>query len=450
MSYTQDSGLLSKGFGKLSTIFTPLLLLLLLVLLLEEEGVSRARRFSTVKIRVQKDSFLKGWLMAERCAATSDALPVLTSILCSFGPEQITMESTDLKTSVRWKIPVSSLEMGDAFQLLLPSKTAGELLRKIPGETFFLEIRDGKAVFHVDRSRYRLTLFPVDSFPKLQSSQNATVLGSCSVEELRRLLEKGTFAGSINEEFPQYISGACFSINGQDMAVATTDTRRLALARGTISREEDSARQVVLPVRGLRELQKILAGCDAQGSVSLALDDAQAYFGLPEGEFSIRRMEAHFPPYENLLSIEGATRVVINKKNIMEALERLDVVVRNHTRVVVLDLSDTQGCRMTGQAPDVGTATETVEAEVTGSSLRVAFNVRFLLEGLKALEGNTALMNFNGSLGHLLISSAEHEDYSYIIMPVTLAEDDQRTADEGDLQNEGSEALSGRDRKSVV
>lgn len=127
----------------------------------------------------------------------------------------------------------------------------------------------------------------------------------------------------------------------------------------------------------------------------------------------------------------------------MEALERLDVVVRNHTRVVVLDLSDTQGCRMTGQAPDVGTATETVEAEVTGSSLRVAFNVRFLLEGLKALEGNTALMNFNGSLGHLLISSAEHEDYSYIIMPVTLAEDDQRTADEGDLQNEGSEALSG-------
>lgn len=403
-----------------------------------------------MKVRVQKDSFLKGWSVAERCTATSDALPVLTGILCTFEPESITMESTDLKTSVRWKIPVSSLDMGETFQILLPAKAMGELLRKMPGDSFFLEVKEGKALLQINRGRYRFTLFPVDAFPKLQNSQNASVLGSCTVQDLRHLLEKGTFAGSLNDDFPQYLSGACFDVKEDRITVATTDTRRLALERGSISRKESSPWQVILPVRGLRELQKILAGCDLQSSVTFAVDEAQAYFCFSDGEFSIRRLEARFPPYENLLSIEGATRATVRKEDMVDALERLDVVVRNHTRVVILDLSETQGCRMTGQAPDVGTATETVEAEVTGSSLRVAFNARFLLEGFKALEGDFARMMFNGALGHLLVSSTEHPDYSYILMPVTLAEAeaDQRSPDEGDFPAEEPEDLPRADGAS--
>jgi len=378
-----------------------------------------------VKVRVQKDSFLKGWLVAERCVATSDTLPTLTAILCNFNSEYITMESTDLKTSVRWKIPVSSLESMEKFQILVPAKAMGELLRKIPGNYFDLEVKDDKIIIQSERSRYRLTTFPPDSFPRLPNSQGATPLGIFSAEELRRLLEKGTFAGSPNEEFPQFVAGACFDINGSSVAVVTTDTRRLALDRGTISREEEDRKQIIVPLRGLRELQKTIAGCDLDEAISFSMDDAQAYFGLSSGEFSIRRIATNFPSYENLINSPRSIDVVVQKNAMVDALERLDVVVRGHNRVVILDFSESQGCIMTGQSPDVGIATEALEAPMTGPNIRIAFNSRLLLDGIKIIDGSLVRMTFNSPGEHLLISNPEDSGYCYIVMPVTLPDEDR-------------------------
>ncbi|HQH79144.1 MAG TPA: DNA polymerase III subunit beta [Synergistaceae bacterium] len=378
-----------------------------------------------MKVRVQKDSFLKGWLVAERCVATSDTLPTLTAILCNFNSEYITMESTDLKTSVRWKIPVSSLESMEKFQILVPAKAMGELLRKIPGNYFDLEVKDDKIIIQSERSRYRLTTFPPDSFPRLPNSQGATPLGIFSAEELRRLLEKGTFAGSPNEEFPQFVAGACFDINGSSVAVVTTDTRRLALDRGTISREEEDRKQIIVPLRGLRELQKTIAGCDLDEAISFSMDDAQAYFGLSSGEFSIRRIATNFPSYENLINSPRSIDVVVQKNAMVDALERLDVVVRGHNRVVILDFSESQGCIMTGQSPDVGIATEALEAPMTGPNIRIAFNSRLLLDGIKIIDGSLVRMTFNSPGEHLLISNPEDSGYCYIVMPVTLPDEDR-------------------------
>lgn len=391
-----------------------------------------------MKVRVQKDSFLKGWLVAERCAATSDTLPTLTAILCNFNSECITMESTDLKTSVRWKIPVSSLESMEKFQILIPAKAMGELLKKIPGDYFNLEVKDEKITIQAERSRYRLTTFPPESFPRLPNSQGATPLGIFSAEELRRLLEKGTFAGSPNEEFPQFVAGACFDINGSSIAVVTTDTRRLALDRGIISREEEDRRQIIIPLRGLRELQKTIAGCDRDENISFSMDDAQAYFGFSSGEFSIRRIATNFPTYENLINSPRSIHAVVQKNAMVDALERLDVVVRGHNRVVILDFSESQGCVMTGRSPDVGIATEALEAPMTGPNIRIAFNSKFLLDGIKAIDGASVRMTFNGPGEHLFISDAEDSSYCYIIMPVTFPDDDQGAPSDEDYQEENN------------
>ncbi len=391
-----------------------------------------------MKVRVQKDSFLKGWLVAERCVATSDTLPTLTAILCNFNSEYITMESTDLKTSVRWKVPVSSLESMEKFQILVPAKAMGELLRKIPGNYFNLEVKDDKIIIQSERSRYRLTTFPPDSFPRLPNSQGATPLGIFSAEELRRLLEKGTFAGSPNEESPQFVAGACFDINGSSVAVVTTDTRRLALDRGTISREEEDRKQIIVPLRGLRELQKTIAGCDLDEAISFSMDDAQAYFGLSSGEFSIRRIATNFPSYENLINSPRSIDVVVQKNAMVDALERLDVVVRGHNRVVILDFSESQGCIMTGQSPDVGIATEALEAPMTGPNIRIAFNSRLLLDGIKIIDGSSVRMTFNNPGEHLLISDPEDSGYCYIVMPVTLPDEDRGAPSDENYQVENN------------
>lgn len=71
-------------------------------------------------------------------------------------------------------------------------------------------------------------------------------------------------------------------------------------------------------------------------------------------------------------------------------------------------------------APEIGEALEEVQAEIDGDPLKVAFNVKFLLDGMRALHGNIAHMTFNGPNGQMLLSKPGEESFLYVLMPITL------------------------------
>ena len=67
---------------------------------------------------------------------------------------------------------------------------------------------------------------------------------------------------------------------------------------------------------------------------------------------------------------------------------------------------------------DVGDSVESVAAAVEGDEMELGFNVRYLMDILKHIDGESFKGSTNGPLTPLLIKPEQEAGYLYIVTPV--------------------------------
>ena len=370
-----------------------------------------------MKLEITQNPFMKFWSMAERVTGTKSTMATLASILCVADEKGVTLNSTDLKTTIRVKADgVTVLEPGTA---ILPLKVVGELFKKIPASPFTVEVKDEKGTIKAGRSRYSFTTYLVSDFPDLPSPRAAEEFTKISAGELARVLEEGSIAGAPNEDFPKYLCGGLLQINDGELRVVATDGRRLSLSK-TVVQGGGTQRDVLLPLTSLAEYQKILLSFPPEQEVEVLQDGAVTYFNMPGVEYSVRRIDSSFPNYERILGSTSTTQMQVGRQEFLLALDRINVVVRDSSRVVMLTLSPGAEMGLSGRAPEIGEANEDVDASVNGEPLKVAFNVGYLIDGLKAFRGNEVTLAFNGPEGQMTITKPGGTDFTYMLMPIKI------------------------------
>jgi DNA polymerase-3 subunit beta len=135
-------------------------------------------------------------------------------------------------------------------------------------------------------------------------------------------------------------------------------------------------------------------------------------------------VEAAFPNYEKILNPQSTTSLDVDRNSLASALERVDVIVREFSRMVLFRLSPQGDLVLMGKAPETGAVEEILDGKIEGEPLTVAFNVGFLLDGLKALYGDRAFISFNGPEGQMTMLRPDQKDFLYMVMPIKLTESD--------------------------
>jgi DNA polymerase-3 subunit beta len=183
--------------------------------------------------------------------------------------------------------------------------------------------------------------------------------------------------------------------------------------------ESGEGKPMLLSVKCVRELQRILEMMEPDTEVKIMFDDAQAYFISPEVEFAIRKSEPGFPDYEKILPTSRKTLIVVDKSELSAAIERVDIVVRDSNRIVVMNVSD-DGFVLSGRSQEFGEAVERIVCDVEGDRLTAGFNTRFFMEAVKALDGPEASLSFNGPRSHMIVRSNNSDSFLCMVAPVDL------------------------------
>lgn len=374
-----------------------------------------------MKLLVDKTKFLKSWALAERGAGHRSTISVLSGVKCEATFDGVYLSATDLKTSI--SCLADGVEIISEGSVVFPVKIFGEFFKKAPGDSFTVEVDKGKATIISGTGVYTFSTYPVSEFPKLPSSGNGQPFFNASAGDLKRILDEGTFSGSPGEEFPQYLSAGLIQTAENRLRVVSTDGRRLSLSQGEVSIEGEPD-QVLLPLSGLRELQRAIGPVENEEEIKVIKDDSQVYFSTGNMEFTVRRVESRFPPYEKVLTSDKTSWLTIDRELFVETLERAEVVVRDFSRMVVFLLSPGGNLKIQAKAPEVGETFEELSCDCDGEPLKIAFNVKYILEGLKALHGSVAHLAFNGPNGQMTLSRPREDSFMYVLMPITLPEED--------------------------
>lgn len=374
-----------------------------------------------MKLEITQSEFMRYWSMAEKTTGTKSNMATLASILCVADETGVILNATNLKTTIRVKAEgVNVIKPGKA---ILPLKVVGELFKKIVVSPFTVEVDNEKGMISAGRSRYSFTTYNVGDFPDLPLPHAAEEFTRVSAGELSRTFFEGSTAGAPNENFPKYLSGGLMQINTGELRIVATDGRRLSLSKTTIekSNASSSAREMLLPLKSLEEYQRILAGFTTPDQeVEVLQDGAITYFNMPGVQYSVRCIDSKFPNYERILSNTSTTQIQVERTSFMQALERINIVVGDNSRVVVLTLSPGAAMELSGRAPEIGEANESVDASINGEPLKVAFNVGYLMAGIKAFHGSDVALAFNGAEGQMMITRPGGTDFIYMLMPIKL------------------------------
>jgi DNA polymerase-3 subunit beta len=207
------------------------------------------------------------------------------------------------------------------------------------------------------------------------------------------------------------------------LTLAATDRYRLAV-RELPWRPSgaDQAIAVTIPGRELVEAAKAFA--DA-GEVNLHLGEADTSLSLTSGarHTGLRLMDsANFPKFRSLLPTQFVSQPEIDVAPLKEALKRVSLVLHQDSAVRLVFGADEVVLRAgTG---DEATATETLPCVLQGEGLDVAFNPRFLADGLAGLTQTTARLSLQSSEKAAILTGvdpqATTESFRYLLMPVRL------------------------------
>jgi DNA polymerase-3 subunit beta len=135
-----------------------------------------------------------------------------------------------------------------------------------------------------------------------------------------------------------------------------------------------------------------------------------------------RSLEGTYPNYRQLIPASFSRTITLERRAFTASLERVAVLADQHNNVVKMALDPARGLiTISVDAQDVGSGSEQLPAELEGEPIEIAFNVRYLLEGLKATGTDRVRLQCNAPTTPAVLSPAgTQSDYTYLVMPVQI------------------------------
>ena len=405
-------------------------------------------------LELDRQTFLKAWGIAEKSAGTKNAKETIAGMLIHADENGVTLEATDLKTSV--KCNAQGVTIKEPGTCLVPVMMLGGMLRKSASDNVKLDVNDERGLFISGRSKARFNIIPVDTFPNIPDSAGADQICEIMASDLTKVIAEGSIASSQPQDFPKYL-GTCLLRTSESYIISVaTDGKRLSRSKTLCNVNKDF--DLLLPAPPLKDLGKMIGG--GEETVKILSDGSTAWFVLPDAEYSIRLIESTFPNYQRILNNDVHTTLRASQNVLMQVLDRVDIIARtNPSHIMAMALQPNGEIRVTARSPNMGTSSEFFNAVVEGGYMQIGFNVTFFQDGLKALGPGDIVIEFSDEEGQCRMTRSESDDFLYMLMPVRLSNQDAMTAEEiGDFSiyndpepeedNDNSESNNGEANES--
>jgi DNA polymerase-3 subunit beta len=278
-----------------------------------------------------------------------------------------------------------------------------------------------------------------DEYPALPTVEDGEAL-TLPVEALIEGLRGALFAAS-TDETKQVLTGVHLVRNNDSLEFAATDGHRLAVVQTTDHSDDQDDNDddnddeekpeksgsnlkdfaVTIPARALRELEKMLAVRQANDRVSLTVDEGNVVFELNDQRLTSRKLEGAYPAYQQLIPRQFSRQVTVDRKRLLSSIELVAVLADQKNNVVKFSLNDeNQQLALSVEAKDVGNAKEMMPAQISGDSVDIAFNVKYLMDGLKALGASEIQMQLNDGKQPVIFTPLSGLKMTYLVMPVQI------------------------------
>ena len=380
-----------------------------------------------------QENLSKGLAVVGRAVATNPTLPVLSHVLVKAvngAAQQIHLAATDLELSIACQIG-AKVEQEGAFSL--PARLLADLVNALPPERIDLSRVNGSLHLACGRNEADVKGIDAQEFPALSAIEDDHTL-EIDPAVLRQMIAQVAFAASGDESRP-VLTGVQVHLDGQTLTMAAADGFRLSVCTAQLPSQIGEPVSVIVPARALRELLRLSKDETAPVGIHITPARNQILFHLAgqpgaavtDVNLISQLIEGNYPDVSKIIPKSHQTRAVLTREAFLKACKTALIFARDEANIVHLVIDPEAGqIKVTASSAEMG-ETEidldaSVEEEAAGEihPTEIAFNVRFLVDALSAMdEGQVALETTSASHPGVL-RPASGEGFVHVIMPLSV------------------------------
>lgn len=370
------------------------------------------------KFSVSSTELLRQLQIVNGAISSSPVLPILADFLFTLHQRTLTIAASDTENTI-----VTTLEVnGEADgSVAVPAKILMDTLKELPQQPVTFSVNEDNFSIEITSAygKYRLAGEDGSEFPKLPEVAPGMDQVKVEAAHLSKGIAKTIFATS-NDELRPAMTGVYFQIDFNKVTMVATDAHKLvrfsfAQVDGQVSTS------FIIPKKALNLLKNALPNT---GEVTISFAENSAFFIFGNITLSCRLIEARYPDYNAVIPVNNPNNLSISRSDFQNSLKRIAIYSNKTTNQVVLNMSD-GSLHISAQDLDFSNeANEQLNCEYQGSPMTIAFNARFLIDMLSAMETDEIKMELSTpSRASILLPSEQKdgEDMMMLVMPVMMS-----------------------------
>ncbi|MGH8036705.1 MAG: DNA polymerase III subunit beta [Stenotrophomonas sp.] len=366
-----------------------------------------------MRFTLQREAFLKPLAQVVNVVERRQTLPVLANFLVQVQNGQLSLTGTDLEVEMVSRIAVEDAQDGETT---IPARKLFEIIRALPdGSRITVSQAGDKITVQAGRSRFTLATLPANDFPSVDEVE-ATERVAIGEATLKELIERTAFAMA-QQDVRYYLNGLLFDLRGDALRTVATDGHRLALCETELEKTSGAKRQIIVPRKGVTELQRLLESGDRE--IELEVGRSHVRVKRDDVTFTSKLIDGRFPDYEAVIPIGADREVKVDREALRASLQRAAILSNEKYRGIRVEVSP-GNLKISAHNPEQEEAQEEIEADTTVSDLAIGFNVNYLLDALSALRDEHVVIQLRDSNSSALVREASSEKSRHVVMPLRL------------------------------
>lgn len=364
-----------------------------------------------MKFTVNKSDITEAVSNIQRTVSTKTSIPALEGILLSATETGLELCAYDLELGITTVIPAFVMEPGKA---VLSAKLFSDIVRRTPAETVTVSVDEkNMATLESGYSRFSIIGIPAEEFPELPKLSDSTQI-SLPGALLKSMIRQTLFAIAESDAKPIH-QGSLFSLENGILDVVSVDGYRLAVRREPVDFSEDLS--FVVPGKTLSELLKLIK--DSEEPVEISAGRRHILFKIDNYTVISSLLEGEFLNYKAAIPPESQTEVVLKTREAIDSVERVSLLITDRLKSPIRCLFDNNEVKL-NCTTSMGRASDQLDVEMTGQSVEIGFNNRYLLEALRNTECDEVKVQLGGPLSPMKVVPKEGDSFLFLVLPVRL------------------------------
>jgi DNA polymerase-3 subunit beta len=340
-------------------------------------------------------------------------LPILSNFLLEAKAGKLIISATDLEIGISSSVPVSVEKEG---KTTAPAKNFSDLLMNLGSQKITLDLEGETLNLKGEKTKASFQTMPAEEFPKLYEDKGNEII-SFKKEEVEELILRVAFSAAQDSSRPA-LSGILIDKDKSNIVLVATDGVRLSLQKNAFKTKRGLEESILVPARIIKELLLIKED-ESLIKTYISKKNNQILFTQGETILTGRLIGAEYPDYQKIIPQKFDTKVNLNREELLNAVKICSIFARETANIIKFSIAKDK-ITVSANSPSIGEDNVEVEAKATGEENEIAFNAKYLLDILSAVDKEELIFEMTGPLNPGVFKIKDDDSFLHLIMPIRV------------------------------